>query len=211
MRYEQLQEIYSGNDYYWGTEPNGFAGRTLGFFGEREGLRVVDLGAGEGRDAVLFAEQGLDALAVDISPNGLEKAERLARERGVEIETRQADVNSLELEGRFDLIYSIGTVQYIVPDNRTQRFEHFKDRTPPGGIHAILTFVDHPDVAIAPDWGDNEYLYASGELPGYYEGWECFHAGGFVFEDDSGGIPHQHAVEEYVLQKPEFVPEFRSG
>jgi cyclopropane fatty-acyl-phospholipid synthase-like methyltransferase len=202
VRYEQLQEIYSGTDYYWGTEPNGFAERSLGFLDGREGLRAVDLGAGEGRDAVLFAERGLNTLAVDISPNGLEKAERLARERGVELETRQGDVNSLKLEGGFDLVYSIGTVQYIEPDNRAQRFEHFKEITEPGGIHALLTFVEHPDVAPAPDWGDNEYLYAPGELRGYYEGWECLHERGFVFDDDSGGELHQHAVEEYVFRKP---------
>jgi cyclopropane fatty-acyl-phospholipid synthase-like methyltransferase len=202
MRYEQLQEIYSAPDYYWGTEPNGFAGRALGFLADREGLRAVDLGAGEGRDAVFFAKHGLNTLAIDISPNGLGKAQRLARERGVKLRIQQGDVNSLELEGNFDLVYSIGTVQYIQPDNRTQRFEHFKKATVPGGIHAMLTFVDHPDVAPAPDWGGNEYLYSPGEVREYYEGWECLHSRGFVFDDDSGGEPHQHAVEEYVFRKP---------
>lgn len=202
MRYEQLQEIYCGEGYYWGTEPNGFAETALGFLGGREGLRTVDLGAGEGRDAVLFAERGLDTLAVDISPNGLAKAGRLARERGVEIETLQGDVNTLALGGTFDLVYSIGTVQYIEPANRAQRFEHFKDRTAPGGLHTLLTFVEHPEVPPAPDWGDNEYLYAPGELRGYYEGWGCLHARGFVFDDDSSGEPHRHAVEEYIFEKP---------
>lgn len=202
MRYEQLQEIYAGQDYYWGTEPNGFAETALGFLGGQEGLRAVDIGAGEGRDAVLFAERGLETLAVDISPNGLEKAERLARERGVEVETLQGDVNTLALGETFDLVYCIGTVQYIEPANRAQRFERLREQTAPGGIHALLTFVEHPDVPPAPDWGDNEYLYAPDELRGYYEGWECLHARGFVFDDDSGGVPHRHAVEEYVFEKP---------
>jgi cyclopropane fatty-acyl-phospholipid synthase-like methyltransferase len=107
---------------------------------------------------VLFAERGLETLAVDISPNGLEKAERLARGRGVELETRQGDVNSLEPRNGFDLIYSIGTVQYIEPEKRPERFEHLKERATQGGIHALLTFVEHPQVAFAPDWGGNEYL-----------------------------------------------------
>jgi hypothetical protein len=62
--------------------------------------------------------------------------------------------------------------------------------------------VDHPQVASAPYWGDNEYLYAPGELRSYYEGWECLHARSFVFDDDSSGAPHQHAVEEYVFLRP---------
>lgn len=202
MRYEQLQEIYAGEGYYWGTEPNGFARRTLGFLEEPEGLRAVDLGAGEGRDAVLFAERGLRTLAVDISPNGLEKAELLARERGVRIETRRGDVNDLALEGSLDLVYSIGAVQYIEPARRPERFERLKEHAAPDGLHALLTFVEHPDVPPAPDWGENEYLYAPGELRGYYAGWECLHARDFVFDDDSGGEPHRHAVEEYVFRKP---------
>lgn len=201
MRYEQLQEIYAGEDYYWGTEPNGFARRTLDFLEEPEGLRAVNLGAGEGRDAVLFAERGLRTLAVDTSPNGLAKAERLAWERGVEIETRQGDVNTTFFGETFDLVYFIGAVQYIEPERRAALFEHLKEATSPHGIHALLTFVEHPGVPLAPDWGDNEYLYASGELRGYHAGWECLHACGFVFDDDSGREPHQHAVE-YVFRKP---------
>lgn len=202
MRYEQLQEIYGGEDYYWGTESNGFAETALGYLREPEGRRALDLGAGEGRDAVLFADRGLRTLAVDISPNGLEKAGRLAGERGVRIETRRGDVNDLVLDDTFDLVYSIGTVQYIEPARRPERFEHLREVTAPFGLHALLTFVEHPDVPPAPDWGENEYLYASGELRSYYAGWECLHARDFVFDDDSGGEPHQHAVEEYVFQKP---------
>lgn len=202
MRYEKLQEIYAGEDYYWGTDPNDFARRTLGFLEEPEGWRAVDLGAGESRDAVLFAAHGLRTLAAHISPNGLEKAERLARDRGMQIETRQGDVNTLILDEPFDLVYSIGTVQYIEPERREERFEHFKECTAPGGLHALLTLAEHPDVPPAPDWGDNEYLYAPGELRGYHAGWECLHACDFVFDDDSGGEPHQHAVEEYIFRKP---------
>lgn len=202
MRYEQLQEIYAGENYYWGTEPNGFAGTALGFLDAPRGLRALDLGAGEGRDAVLFAERGLRTLAVDVSPNGLEKAERLARERGVRVETRQGDVNDLALDGTFDLVYSIGTVQYIESARRPERFEHLKEHTAPGGLHALLTFVEHPEVPPAPDWGDNEYMYGPGELRGYYVGWECLYARDFVFDDDSGGEPHRHAVEEYVFRQP---------
>lgn len=203
MRYEQLQEIYAGEDYYWGTEPNGFARRTLGFLEEPEGLRAVDLGTGEGRDAVLFAKRGLRTLAGDISPNGLAKAERLARERSVEIETRQGDINTAFFCETFDLVYSIGVVHYIEPAQREERFEHFKECTAPGGLHALLTFVEHPDVPPAPDWGDSEYIYAPGGLRGYHAGWECLHACDFVFDDDSGGELHQHAVEEYIFRKPD--------
>ena len=173
MSYEQLQRMYAGGEYYWGREPNGFARRALELLPRSPKnlrLRAVDLGTGEGRDAVLFAKNGLDVLAVDVAPNGLEKALRLAREEGVELRVEQGDVNRLELQGPLDLVYSIGTIQYLSPENRPSRFGHFKDRTAPGGIHALFAFVEHPDVPPAPDLMEDEHLYAPGELPGYYAG-----------------------------------------
>ena len=205
MSYEQLQRMYAGGEYYWGREPNGFARRALELLPpspKNAGLRAVDLGTGEGRDAVLFAKNGLDVLAVDVAPNGLEKALRLAREEGVELRVEQGDVNRLELQGPLDLVYSIGTIQYLSPENRPSRFGHFKDQTAPGGIHALFAFVEHPDVPPAPDLMEDEHLYAPGELPGYYAGWEVLHSRAFVFDDDSDGIPHRHAAEEYVFRKP---------
>jgi len=206
--YEKLQSMYAGDEYYWGREPNGFARRALELLPESADgakARAVDIGAGEGRDAVFFAENGLDVLAVDVAPNGLEKALRLASESGVELRIQEGDVNTLELGGPFNLVYSIGAVQYLSPENREGRFGHFKERTAPGGLHALhalFAFVDLPDLPPAPDHMEDEHLYAPEELPGYYAGWEALHSRAFVFDDDSGGVPHQHAAEEYVFRKP---------
>jgi tellurite methyltransferase len=200
MEYDELQEIYGRKEFYWGVEENEFARETAEY--APDGGRVVDIGAGEGRDAVYFAQQGFDVLAVDIAPNGLEKASRLADGRGVEIETRQADLNDFELNEPVDAVYSIGTIQYLRPENRSGRFSHLKGRTRTGGIHALFAFVDHPGISAAPDWGGNEYFYEQGELDGYYEDWERLSGSSIVFDDDSGGEPHQHAAETGIYRKP---------
>lgn len=208
MSYERLQGMYAGDEYYWGREPNGFARRALELLPRRtRGAkpRAVDVGAGEGRDGVFFAENGLEVLAVDVSPNGLKKALRLADERGVELRVKQGNVNTLEFEGPFDLVYSIGTIQYLLPENRKARFRHLKPHTGPGGLNALFAFVDHPDLPAAPDHMEDEHLYAPGELPRYYVGWEVIHSRAFVFDDESGGVPHQHAAEEYVFSKPSWA------
>ena len=203
MKQDELQQLYAGEEYYWGTEPNEFArlvaDRAGGLTGVGE-LRVVDLGCGEGRDAVFFADRGMRVLAVDAVPNALEKVRRFARARSVAVETVLADVNDLRLAGGFELVYSTGAVQYLRPENRERQFARLREATGPGGMHALLTFVDHPEVPAAPDWGENEFFYEPGELPGYYPGWEVLHARGFTFEDNSGGVPHRHAAEEYILR-----------
>ena len=200
MEYDELQERYGREAFYWGTEPNTFAYTTAEHASGSE--TVIDIGAGEGRDAVFFAERGFDVLAVDIAPNGLEKTKRLADERGVEVRTRVGDINSFELDDPVDVVYSIGTIQYLRPDERTERFGHLQRLTRPGGLHALFAFVSHPEVSLAPDWGDNEHLYEPGELDSYYADWDRLGGETFVFEDDSGGEPHRHAAEQAFYRKP---------
>src|SRR6476646_3953569 len=53
---------------------------------------VLTIGEGEGRNAAFLAGLGHEVLAVDQSEVGLTKARRLAEERGVRVQTRQADL-----------------------------------------------------------------------------------------------------------------------
>lgn len=199
---EERERIYGREEYYWGTDPNQMAKRTTEIAPNIEGeLTVIDIGAGEGRDSVFFAEHGWKVYAVDVSQNGLEKADRLAERRAVELETIQADANELSFPTKVNVVYSAGTVQYIRPENRRQQFSHFKSQTTANGIHAIFAFVDHPDIPTPPDWTGNEYFYEPGELAGYYEEWETIQHDEFVFDDDSGNEPHQHAAEILFVQK----------
>ncbi|WP_435180209.1 SAM-dependent methyltransferase [Halorussus sp. AFM4] len=202
MDRDELGELYGREEYYWGTEPNDLARRAVEHLDDPSEAVVADVGAGEGRDAVFFAERGATVYAIDPVPEGLAKAERLAGDRGVEVEPRPGDVNDLDLPEPVDLFYSIGTVQYLRPENRPAQFGRFREATRPGGVHAVFAFVDRPDVPTPPDWGDNEHFYDPGELSGYYDGWELSEEEAFVFDDDSGGEPHRHAAEVVIARKP---------
>lgn len=205
MDKEQLQEIYLKSDYYWGKEPNELVNKVLEFIPDSQitNRKLVDLGAGEGRDSVFFALRGFNVLAVDIAPAGLEKAVKLAKENDTIIETMGADINDIVLPKMFDVVYSIGTLQYIRPENRKRQFENIKNNTENGGINVMCTFVEHPDVEIAPDWGKNEYLYESEELQScYYKDWELLYSNEFIFDCKSSNIPHQHAVRTIIARKP---------
>lgn len=204
MEFEEREAVYGRDEYYWGKEPTHLAKTTAEYLpSDPAGERLVDVGAGEGRDAVFFAEAGFDVTAIDVSPAGLEKTERLARERGVEVETVRADANELEFSEPVDVVFSSGAVQYIRPAVRERQFERFTEATLPGGLHSVFAFVDHPDVPLPPDHTDDQYLFGRDELQGYYEDWETLYSEEIVFEDDSGGVPHEHAARIHVARKPE--------
>jgi SAM-dependent methyltransferase len=82
MNSRQWDERYSGDELIWSDTPNQF------LVAEVVGLapgRAVDLGCGEGRNAIWLAERGWEVTGVDFSPVGLAKAKRFADRSGVQV------------------------------------------------------------------------------------------------------------------------------
>jgi len=86
---------YSEPGFAYGTAPNDFLVSVLDRIPQG---RILSLGEGEGRNAAFLASHGYDVIAVDFSEVGLEKAKRLAVERGVRITTLTADLRDLTIE-----------------------------------------------------------------------------------------------------------------
>ena len=89
-------ERFSEPEGAYGKEPNAFLREQANRI--PAGGRVLCLGEGEGRNAVWLAEQGFHVVAVDYSQVGLQRTRDFAAERGVDVETRQADLASYEPE-----------------------------------------------------------------------------------------------------------------
>jgi ubiquinone/menaquinone biosynthesis C-methylase UbiE len=78
--------------------------------GITKGVKVLDLGCGDGTTAVPEARRGADVLGVDISRPLVEAANRRAKELGLaNLTVREGDASDLQgIEtGRFDLVVSI--------------------------------------------------------------------------------------------------------
>lgn len=98
-------ERYSTEEYAYGKLPNDFLAEN--YWSIPEG-RVLSLAEGEGRNAVFLAKQGYSVTAVDSSQVGLDKARKLAKESGVEIELIHSDLAEFEVGiSQWDGIISI--------------------------------------------------------------------------------------------------------
>lgn len=96
---------YAKPDIY-GTAPNEFLAQNATLFPPRG--RALDLGAGQGRNALFLASRGLQTLAVDQSEVGLRSARAAARARNLPLETQAADLNDFDSPPEsFDVISSI--------------------------------------------------------------------------------------------------------
>ncbi|WP_443631622.1 class I SAM-dependent methyltransferase [Candidatus Njordibacter sp. Uisw_056] len=85
---------YANKDYLFGTEPNEFLQDNVALLRSKKVLCLAD---GEGRNSVYLAGLGYDVTAVDSSKVGLEKAQQLAKAKGVTITTVHADLADYDL------------------------------------------------------------------------------------------------------------------
>jgi len=99
---KRWDERFKGKGFAFGKEPNPFLKKHFHLLPKG---KVLDLAAGEGRNAVFLAQHGFDVDAVDISEKGLGKARRFANEMGVKINSLMADLDTYKIEKeRYDLI-----------------------------------------------------------------------------------------------------------
>ncbi|GAC1530427.1 MAG: class I SAM-dependent methyltransferase [Acidimicrobiales bacterium] len=125
---------YAGDELVWKAEANRFLAA------EVEALppgRALDLGCGEGRNAVWLASQGWDATGVDFSGVGLHKAARLATDRGVTVNWIQADVTTwIPPAGEFELV--IVFYLHLSPDQRIALHHRAAAALAPGGTILVV-------------------------------------------------------------------------
>lgn len=113
---QRWDERYATEGYVFGVEPNRFLAEYLE---ELEPGRALDLGSGQGRNAVWLATQGHDVTAVDLSPVATEQAQALAAEAGVDVTFINADVVRWQPEaGSYDLVV-LSYLQIPEPDRRS--------------------------------------------------------------------------------------------
>lgn len=109
--------------------------------------KALDLGCGEGGDAIWLAEKGWEVVAVDISDTALRRAADEARSRGVidRIQFVQHDLSETFPEGTFDLVSSHFLHSRVRLD-RPRILGKAAGAVRPGGL---LVIVDHGS---APPW-----------------------------------------------------------
>ena len=196
---------YEKQEYYWGLKHSTLAERVVALMPDTEEERrhLLDIGSGEGRDSVYFAKWGFYVDALEISLPGIEKCKQYSEAAGHLVNTIHADMIGYELTKPYDVIYSMGALQFLPLAQRQRHFDKYKQYTAVGGLNAHLVFVEKPFIKVAPDWEKNEFFYRSGELAGYYHDWQILFCEEQIFECNSANISHQHAVSCIIAQKIE--------
>ena len=131
-------ERYDTDHFFYGTEPNEFLREQASAL--PPGGTVLCLAEGEGRNAVFLAAAGHRVVALDQSPVGLQKAERLAADKGVPLATVCANLADYRIEAQgWDAIVSIWC--HLPPELRASVHRQVVEALKPGGVLLLEAYT----------------------------------------------------------------------
>ncbi len=108
---EDPKEFFAQHHHAYKVSPRHARGQDLATLVDgllpKPGQRALDVATGAGHTAIHLAERGMQVTASDITPQMLEEAHNLAKERGLNIKTVEAPAEALPFaDGSFDRITS---------------------------------------------------------------------------------------------------------
>lgn len=164
---------------------------------------VLDLGCGDGRISLFFAEHGYDVLGIDISPRAIQKLNHLAQNRGLKVDARVQQMEDFVFERDFEVIVAHGTLQLLERAAWQRLIAEMQRRTVPGGYNIVVVLTDAapPPADLAPFCRG---LFHRGELSSLYEGWEFFENESILKEGQKvDGASRSLALDRLVARRPE--------
>ena len=120
-RYQDVERL-------WSQEPNALL---VAFAAALPPGRALDLGAGEGRNAIWLAQRGWSVTALDVSGVALARAARRAAEEAVQLECVEVDWRAYAPGSLFDLV--LVSFMHPQPDERASMFGSAREMLVAGG------------------------------------------------------------------------------
>lgn len=139
---EHWNELYDEKDQVWSGRPNSVLVDSL--TGHASGT-ALDVGCGEGGDAVWLAEQGWTVTAIDVSTTALERAQSAAKSRNVDsqIEWKHLDLTAEMPAGEFDLVSAV-FLQSRIDFPREEILKSLAKNVALGGLYLVVSHAAFP-------------------------------------------------------------------
>lgn len=177
---------YSNQQYVFGKKPAKFLSKNYDYI--PQGAEVLDLGMGEGRNAVFLARKGYKVTGIDISSVAVKKSRALAREFGVRINGIVASLEKYKFkENSLDAIICF----YYVDRELNKRMMSWLK---PGGILIYEAYTDHQRKVKGYKQYDRRYLLRPTELLNMFKGMKVL-----KYEEPLHQKEFQASI---ILQKP---------
>lgn len=157
----EWDQKYARTSFIYGKSPAKFLAENFGYL--KETSNVLDMGMGEGRNAVFLAGKGHKVTGVDISSVAIKKAHHLAREFGVKIKGVVASLEKYKIpKESYDAIICF----YYVDRELVKKISKWLK---PGGILIYEAFTIKERSKKGHRKDPVEYYLKPGELLGLFK------------------------------------------
>lgn len=214
MTREVFDQKYASEKLYWGAKPSNLV-RNFAKLAKTD--HALDLGMGEGRDAIYLAQQKFKVTGVDQSGVGIEKCQKRAEKLGLELKTVVGDVRHFKIaKNKYALIVSNSLFQFITKSEAHQVARGITAGLRKGGIiiASVFTYDDPRYKEFKKKCNELEpgsFLLVSGDICSLYDYRELmtlfdslrllYYTEYDYYDNHPGKGAHWHGVAELVAQK----------
>ena len=131
--------------------------------------KALDLGCGQGRNALFLAQHGFDVTAVDQNELSLEILQSIVEQEDLEMPVGIYDINSASIGQTYDFIVSTVVLMFLQADRIPAIIQNMQEQTSIGGYNLIVCAMDTEDYPCSVNF---PFTFKEGELANYYKDWE---------------------------------------
>ena len=131
--------------------------------------KALDLGCGQGRNALFLAQHGFDVTAVDQNELSLEILQSIVEQEDLEMPVGIYDINSASIGQTYDFIVSTVVLMFLQADRIPVIIQNMQEQTSIGGYNLIVCAMDTEDYPCSVNF---PFTFKEGELANYYKDWE---------------------------------------
>lgn len=137
---KRYKQVYKENMLWSSTLPTPDVINFINDYKINKQDRILDLGCGEGRDAIYLLEKGYNVLAVDYSLSVIDMCNKLSSNK-YKKHFRQFDIIENEIEEKFNYIYSIAVLHmFVLREHRNKFLSFIKTHLTDNG-HCLLCIL----------------------------------------------------------------------
>ncbi|OYQ75621.1 tellurite resistance methyltransferase TehB [Wohlfahrtiimonas sp. G9077] len=131
---------------------------------------AFDLGCGQGRNSLFLSSLGFEMTSRDVNPRSIDfLKDVMAKEHITSIDAAEYDINTANITGMYDFIFSTVVFMFLQADRVPAIIENMQTHTRAGGYNLIVSAMDTEKYPC--DQGFS-FTFKEGELQDYYKDWE---------------------------------------
>lgn len=205
------EKTYKGTECVWGKRPDALLQEYLEIIPEG---KVLDLGLGEGRNALLFASRGYEVEGVDASHTAVCRCIEFAEEHDLKITAQVGDLREFAIpEGRYSLIIAAWVLNFFSKSEAEQIAAKMRKGLEPGGFVYLSVFNPHDpgyeratresepvdeNTFYLSSRGLHMHYFTAEEVRSLFSDLETIHFSEGIHLDTGHAKPHYHGFIQYM-------------